>query len=355
MSTIKLKLLSEKMGICYTTARNMANNNKIPNCYKTGGYNEWYIDDYEIFLKTYNDDIENKLTRICSNCGKIQKFKTIKIATQRKKQKICQSCARKQKFEDPVFYNKVLENNRKLGKSQCGQNNPIHNHPHSKELLEQINKKRSENKEYQQYLKSDEFKATMSSVTKGNHNGMYGRKIFDIWVEKYGIAIANQKQKELNFKRSQRMIGSKNNMFGKPSPQKTGNGTSGHYKNIYFRSLRELYYIITYLEPNNLPIISAEKKELEIPYINYDGTERTYRADFLVGNTLIEIKPLKLKDTPLIKIKQEAAELFCRSKNMIYKIEYIEISDYSKIFELYKQGYITIDEKKRESFEKYIK
>jgi len=204
-------------------------------------------------------------------------------------------------------------------------------------------------------MASEKYIDTQRNGSLGKNNPMHGKSLHDVWVEKYGKDIADQKQLELNKKRSVQMKGKRNNMYGKPSPSKTGKGISGRYKDFYFRSLRELYYIITYLEPNNLPIISAERKDLEVPYTNYDGAERTYRADFLVGNTLVEVKPKSLKDTPLIKLKEEAAKKFCEERNMIYEIEYIEISDYSKINDLYKNGLITIDEKKKEKFEKHLK
>lgn len=201
----------------------------------------------------------------------------------------------------------------------------------------------------------EKYKENQKVCSSGQRNNMYGKTVYDVWLNKYGKEVADKKQLELSIKRSSNAKGNKNNMYGKPSPRKCGKGISGRYKDFYFRSLRELYYIITYLEPNNLPIISAERKDLEVPYINYDGTERTYRADFLVGNILVEVKPRKLKDTPLIKLKEESAIAFCNARNMIYKIEYIEIDDYTKINELYKSGLVVIDEKKKASFEKHFK
>jgi len=202
---------------------------------------------------------------------------------------------------------------------------------------------------------SVKYKDTQKMGSTGSNNPMYGKSVYDVWLEKYGKDIADKKQLDLRSKRSNNAKGNKNSMYGLPSPRKCGKGISGRYKDFYFRSLRELYYIITYLEPNNLPIISAERKDLEVPYINYDGAERTYRADFLVGNMLVEVKPRKLKDTPLVKLKEESAIAFCNARNMIYKIEYIEIDDYTKINELYKFGLVVIDEKKKASFEKHFK
>jgi hypothetical protein len=36
-------------------------------------------------------------------------------------------------------------------------------------------------------------------------------------------------------------------MYGKPSPQGSGNGWSGWYKGKYFRSIMELSFIVEYL------------------------------------------------------------------------------------------------------------
>jgi hypothetical protein len=275
--------------------------------------------------------------------------------------RICQFCGKNTYYTNESKLNRAIKRNsrckscstRNANIKHRGNASPFFGKHHSektKKLLRDLRKDET----YDEKFRTNEYREKQRQGSIGKNNPMHGKNLHDVWVEKYGKEIADQKQLELNKKRSIQMKGKGNNMYGKPSPNKAGKGISGRYKDFYFRSLRELYYIITYLEPNNLPIISAERKDLQIPYTNYDGAERTYRADFLVGNTLVEVKPKKLKDTPLIKLKEEAAKKFCEEHNMIYKIEYIEIVDYSKINDLYKNGLITIDDKKKKNFEKYI-
>ncbi len=102
---------------------------------------------------------------------------------------------------------------------------------------------------------------------------------------------------------------------------------------------RKLSYMV-YLNTNNIPWSSAETKELTIEYTSYDGRKRTYRADFLVGQKLIEVKPEKLRNTPLVLLKAEAAKVFCSSRNLHYEIvSPIKLSS-SEIKNLYDSGEI---------------
>ena len=56
-------------------------------------------------------------------------------------------------------------------------------------------------------------------------------------------------------------------MFGRPTPQGSGNGWKGWYKGWFFRSLKELSYVVNVLEPNGDIWESAEN--IKIPYVNY--------------------------------------------------------------------------------------
>jgi len=143
-------------------------------------------------------------------------------------------------------------------------------------------------------------------------------------------------------------------MYGKPSPMGSGYGWKGWYKNFYFRSLRELSYLLTEIEDKNLQWKSAECKELTIPYKNYNGNDRTYRADFLVNDKfLIEIKPKRLWNSKQIKLKKKSAEKFCKKNKLIYKME-DSIIDTKRINDLYKNGVVRFSHKYEDKFIKYI-
>lgn len=115
--------------------------------------------------------------------------------------------------------------------------------------------------------------------------------------------------------------GKNNPQYGKPAYHGSGNGWSGWYKGWYFRSLRELSFMINYIEENDIKWKSAEEKQYAIPYIHYDGTDRNYFADFILNeNMLVEIKPFNLINSPLVKLKTDAAIRWCKNKNMLYNI-----------------------------------
>ncbi len=129
-----------------------------------------------------------------------------------------------------------------------------------------------------------------------------------------------EKADEIRKKISKRSSGENNPMYGKPSPQGSGNGWSGWYKDWFFRSLLELSYMINVIEKNGWIWESAESKKYKIPYMVDDG-ERNYFCDFLINNNqLTEIKPKNLRNSKLVVIKEEAATKWCEEHNLLYKI-----------------------------------
>lgn len=185
---------------------------------------------------------------------------------------------------------------------------------------------------------TDKTKQILSDKTKEqltiHGNPMQGKSFFDIWLIKYGEQIANEKQKELNQKRSENVKGEKNPMFGKPSPKGSGSGWQGWYKEIYFRSLLELSFLVNYVEKLNLKMINAECKQYGISYIGYNNEVKTYFADYLIDDKfLIEIKPLSLHNALQIQLKAKAGENFCKENNLTYvlmepeKLNLIEIEN----------------------------
>lgn len=153
-----------------------------------------------------------------------------------------------------------------------------------------------------------------SSETSGKKNTMYGKTIRDVWVEKHGEVEADRLSRELSAKRSKNAIGERNSMYGKPTPQGSGNGWKGWYRGWFFRSLRELSYAII-LDEQGILWRTADTEDLRMKYTDPLGRQRTYVADFLVAEkTLVEIKPTRLLDTPLVRAKRDAAIEFARLK-----------------------------------------
>jgi hypothetical protein len=143
--------------------------------------------------------------------------------------------------------------------------------------------------------------------------------LFVYWATRNNRNELNEKIRKIKEKWSKNASGKNNPMYGKPSPQGSGNGWKCWYKNIFFRSLRELSFFISKIEKENIPWESGEKQKFTISY-EFKG-QRTYRPDFFINhNTLIEIKPKKLWKTPLIKAKVRAAIQFCKKNGFKYKL-----------------------------------
>lgn len=172
---------------------------------------------------------------------------------------------------------------------------------------------------------------------QGTNNAMYEKSVLDFMIKKYGKDGANDLWENMNKSRSIKNQGKNNPMYGRPAPQHSGNGWKGWYKGWFFRSLRELSYMINVVERFNLKWESAEKKIYRIPYKNENGIDRTYSADFVINDKfLVEIKPTKLMSSPKNKAKKEAAINWCKQNNMVYKISDPKI-DKKKILNQYDQ------------------
>jgi hypothetical protein len=150
-------------------------------------------------------------------------------------------------------------------------------------------------------------------------------------------------------------IGSKNGMFGKPSPIKSGNGYSGWYNGLFFRSLRELNYMVNVLEKRNISYETAETKFYRIEYTSYNGVKRTYCGDFIVADRYyVEIKPKRLFNTVENTLKRNAAVKFCKDNNLIYKMTDCGIIKYNQLFELIENGSVILTKNTERKLNQYL-
>ena len=148
-------------------------------------------------------------------------------------------------------------------------------------LPEESKAKITEGRDYSKY-KTKEFRDKISKLNKGSNNPMYGKSFYDVWLKKYGKEVADQKMTEYRQKQSELNSGENNNMYGKPSPNGSGNGWSGWYNGWFFRSIRELSYMIKVIERYNLKWESGETNKWKIQYKDYDGLIRNYFPDFII-------------------------------------------------------------------------
>lgn len=266
-----------------------------------------------------------------------------------KKGTLCRSCSSVEKNKKYGNNKKFIERYGTKG-SNTGINNAFYGKHHTEETIEKILK----NRDYS-YAKTKDFRKKQSINNSGIKNPMYGKTTYGIWVEKYGKEEADKRDKIRRKKWSIASSGKNNPMYGKPTPQGAGNGWSGWYKGWFFRSLRELSYMIKEIERKNKKWRTAETKDLKIKYIDYKRSERTYVADFLVEEKeLIEVKPKKLKKSLTVRLKAEAARKFCKEKGLIYKIVDVKTLSEKEIKELHDKKIIKFTDRYEEKYnEKY--
>ena len=182
--------------------------------------------------------------RNCPSCGRELTHTNKKNRNSAvKKKSLCYSCAAKIVQNDPVHKEKQAQYRRETYK---GEGNPFYGKKHTKETIAKIQKNRDLSP-----FKTKKFKDKMSLVTSGDKNGMYGRNVYGIWVEKYGEEEANKRMARAKIKWSKASSGKNNPMYGKPTPNGSGNGWSGWYKGWFFRSIKELSYMINIIEARN--------------------------------------------------------------------------------------------------------
>lgn len=183
-----------------------------------------------------------------------------------------------------------------------------------------------------------------SGVFRPGHDRPNKTSLYNCWLKKEGEEIANIKLAAFRKKQSENNSGERNSMYGKPTPIGSGNGWSGWYKGWYFRSLLELSYMIKIIERFNFKWESAEQRKYTIKYHDYKGTERTYRADFILNNKyMVDCKPKKLQLAVNNLLKKKAAVAFCEKNNLVFKysdIPRLSDMDFKKLKEENKLKFI---------------
>jgi hypothetical protein len=288
---------------------------------------------------------------VCKTCGSIKVYASALSAYNNRKRTHCVKCKVnfKKKWKDELteeeYEKRMDEYKQKKRTESSGESNNMYGKTIfdvwvAKYGLVEAERRREEHRE---------------NSRNGNTFAMAGRSVYSVWLEKYGEEEANKRMEDMAEKKRVKSSGSKNPMFGKPSPMGSGYGWKGWYKGWYFRSLRELSYMINVIEKNNHKWEHAEERKYSINYTSYDGSERTYRADFIIDDTLmVEIKPKRLHSTPLVMLKKKAAEEFCKSRNMVYSIVDCDI-DIKSIFDLFQKGEIILESRYKDRFTEYMK
>jgi len=265
------------------------------------------------------------ISRNCPMCSKLIYYKTKKsLSNAIRKNTKCRLC------------------------NSIGENNPFYGKTHSEKVRKMLSDFRETNLEV---FRSDVFKDKMSIISSGGKNPMSGRSFYDIWVEKYGKETADKKMIEFKKKQSVNNSGKNNNMYGKPSPNGSGNGWSGWYNDYFFKSLKELSCMLTF-EKMGYSWESAERKKFRIKYIDWDGSERNYYPDFFLSDRkiIIECKPEHLWESANVVCKRKYAEKFCKEKGYTYEfMNPVRLTD-SIILELHDNGSVKFIDRYEEKF-----
>ncbi len=244
----------------------------------------------------------NNFTRNCPECTKIINYNA-KWSCEKAQlaNRLCKSCSKKGN-KNPQYGN-------------SGDKNPFYNKKHSKETKEKISLKNKGHKH------SDEYKKNHKKIFTGKKKSIDKNSHLKVWINKYGIERAKEMYKDYKKLLSNKYSGEGNPMYGKPSPQGSGNGWSGWYKGWFFRSLLELSYMISVIERFNISWESCENNLYQIKYLDWNNKQRNYYPDFILANKyLIEIKPKRLQNSVNVKLKQQAAIEFCNKHNLKYKL-----------------------------------
>jgi hypothetical protein len=259
-----------------------------------------------------------------------------------KKHSKCKSCGIKNTITDDV--RKKMSERVKGSKNPMygkhGERNPFFGKHHTEETKEKILKNRNWS-----IYKTEEFRKKMSESVSGKNNPMFGKSVYDVWFEKYGKQIADEKLIEYKKKQSLINSGEKNSMYGKPAPINSGNGICGWYKGWFFRSLLELSYMIYVIERFNLIWENGESEKYKISYTQ-DGISKNYFPDFVINGTyIVECKPKKLWTNSKNSLKFESAEKYCEKNNYFFKVRDIPKLKKSELLSLINSGLVELTNK----------
>lgn len=211
--------------------------------------------------------------------------------------------------------------------------------------------------------KATKMKHILSNCNSGKNNNNFGAKYShgygSSYLSKYSTNAKGktleeihgvEKATEMKKKQSIASSGKNNPMYGKPTPEGSGNGWSGWLDGIYFRSLLEVSYLY-YLIDNDIKFESAEKSKHQIKY-TVDGNDRTYSPDYYLveENLYIEVKPESLVNNYLNNIKFEAAKEKLGNNFMIKTEKTISILSDKFIYSLYQNGRLKFIERYEQKY-----
>lgn len=272
----------------------------------------------------------------CDMCAKeFTRTKARRICSRKRTGKdLCNSCSKSGKLNS--FYGKThtSDNKEKTSirmKLNIGERNTFFGKHHSEETKKILSEKTKQNIENGTVdWRQPEFLAEQKKP--GNPK----------YLRNWRSSLTAEKRKEIYG-----FPGETNPMFGKPSPKGSGNGWSGWYKGIFFRSLLELGFMLE--NPN---AVTAETKEFSVSYLDEDGKKRNYFPDFFVNGKIIEVKPKRLLETRRNKLKFAAARKAFENF-VVLTDDDVSKPQVNQLRELINAGDVTLMEKYKKKMEIY--
>jgi len=285
-------------------------------------------------------------TRQCPKCDKVIHYKHLKSYKRAVElNKLCKSCANIGKKFTQDHKDKLSEK----GKLKIGEKNPFFGKHHSEKTKQYYSNL------YKGVPMSEIHKQSIKDGLKKSDRCINKRSNLYYWNKKYTPEEILEKIDKFKKNLSIAVSGEKNPMYGKPSPQGSGSGWSGWYKGWFFRSLKELSYMIYVIERFNLKWESAEQLKYRIKYLDYQNISKCYHSDFIINEKyLVEIKPKNLWNSDTVKRKKEAALEFCKKNNLKYKLtESPKSIKFDDLKILVKKGLIVFTKKYQQKFNNY--
>ena len=143
-------------------------------------------------------------------------------------------------------------------------------------------------------------------------------------------------------------VGKRNGMYNHPSPLRTGAAYSGYYKNFYFRSFSEYCFIKLH---EHEAIQSAEM----CCAVKWNNDNKTYRPDFIIGDTIYEIKAdYMIEDKETVDKIEALQKAFPQFKIELIPAKSIPKPPKDVVLSDIKNGYLRIDNTKSDRFRQFM-
>jgi hypothetical protein len=199
------------------------------------------------------------------------------------------------------------------------------------------------------HLKCEQFRKKMRQVWDEHHAGKPRLSNYEYILLRDGLAAAEEFKLKDSKRKSDLAKGQNNPMYGKPSPMGSGYGWKGWLDGRFFRSLRELRFML-----DNPSAITAESAFWTAEFI-FNGSERTTRPDFLLETEkiIVECKPERLHLTPQVAAKQKALSMLAESRGYSYVLTDPGIVFSAELQDLISAGRVTLTDKTKEIYKKW--